>query len=222
LSIRSISLAEQGSGFFCAGDGAGGFLRMKEALMALNTKKRPEVNGGDVERLIETMRAVRTRPEAARFAFRARNRWFDGGRNRAEMKDYYGACEEQTDRPRAFVCEMDEPPVLLGRDGGANPVEIALAALSGCLTTSLVYHAAVRGITVYEVESTYEGDIDLRGFLGMDAKIRNGFQHVRVTMRVRADADDATLDELVRMAQERSPVFDIFTNPVPVTVSRVA
>jgi uncharacterized OsmC-like protein len=108
--------------------------------------------------------------------------------------------------------------VLLGTDRGANPVEYVLTALAGCLTTSLVYHAAARGIAVEEVESHLEGDLDLRGFLGLSEEVRNGYENIRVTFKIKADATEEQLRELVQLAQNRSPVFDIISHPVPVSV----
>lgn len=177
------------------------------------------VNGVPVADLAETVDAVRKDKRIARFVFRARNRWMGGGHNRATVKEFHGACAEH-DRAEPFVLDLDEPPVLLGGDKGANPVEYVLAALSGCLTTSLVYHAAARGIELTEVESRYEGDLDLRGFLGIDPSVRNGYERIRVTFRVKGDASEKDLDEIVRLAQERSPVFDIVTRGVPVAVTR--
>ncbi|MBL8190484.1 MAG: OsmC family protein, partial [Acidobacteria bacterium] len=105
-----------------------------------------------------------------------------------------------------------------GEDNGANPVEYVMAALAGCLTTSLVYHAAAQGITIESVESSYEGELDLHGFLGLSDKVRNGYESLNVTFRIKADAPEEKLRELVELAQRRSPVFDIVSNPVPVTV----
>jgi uncharacterized OsmC-like protein len=100
-------------------------------------------------------------------------------------------------------------------------VEYLLAALSGCLTTSLVYHAAARGVELTKVESSYEGNIDARGFLGMDENVRNGYEQLRVTFKVEGNASDEELDELVQIARERSPVFDVVANGTPVSVERV-
>lgn len=96
--------------------------------------------------------------------------------------------------------DADEPQVLLGEDHGANPVEFVLTALAGCLTTSLVYHAATQGIKLEEVESKLEGDLDLHGFLGLSDKIRNGYENIRVTFKVKGDAPDKKLEELVQLA----------------------
>jgi uncharacterized OsmC-like protein len=175
------------------------------------------VNGVNVSQLLETVTAVRGTPEMAKFRFRARNRWLGGGRNRTTIGDFDGALQTHR-RAHPFVIEEDEPPLLLGDDAGANPVEYVLAALAGCLTTSLVYHAAAQGIEIEEVESEYEGDLDLRGFLGMKDDVRNGYESLRVTFRVKADAPEGKIRELVEMAQRRSPVFDIITNPVPIEV----
>ena len=142
---------------------------------------------------------------------------FDGAQNQTTVKDFYGACETQT-RETPFVFQKDEPPVLLGQDAGANPVEYLFAALAGCVTTGLVYHAAAKGIELDEVESTYEGDLDLRGFLGMTNEVRNGYESITITFKIKSDAPREQLEELVQIAQDRSPVFDIVSNPVPINV----
>lgn len=178
--------------------------------MATLTMKR---NGVDVGELKSTIQAIQEEPGLAKFQFRVSNRWLDGGHNRAAANDYYGAGEERS-RDAAFTFEADEPPVLLGEDRGANPVEHALAALSACLTTSLVYHAAARGIEIEALESRLEGDLDLHGFLGLSDQVRPGYQNVRVTMKATSDAPAEALAELAKF----SPVFDIFTNPVPVSI----
>jgi uncharacterized OsmC-like protein len=114
-----------------------------------------------------------------------------------------------------FVLDADEPPVLLGQDAGANPVEYVLHALAACLTTTLVYHAAARGIRVEAVDSALEGDLDLRGFLGLSDEVRKGYHAVRVRMRVKSTAAPAVLRELALY----SPVFDIVSNSLPVEVA---
>jgi len=178
------------------------------------------VNNVPVDQLVETMQAIRKQPEIAKFVFRARNDWQDGGYNRASANEFHGALEDHA-RTSPYTFDMDEPPLLLGQDRGANPVEYLLAALSGCLTTSLVFHAAARGIELTKVESSYEGDIDLHGFLGMDENVRNGYEGIRVTFQVEGNASEEELDELVSVARERSPVFDVVTNGTPVSVERV-
>ncbi len=175
------------------------------------------VNGVNVDQLISTINAVKEKPEIAKFKFRASNRWVNGAHNRTTINDFDGACQTHT-RSKPFVFDKDEHPVLLGEDCGANPVEYALAALAGCLTTSLIYHAAARGIKIEEVESKFEGDLDLHGFLGLSEGVRNGYDGIRVTFKIKADAPEQTLEELVELAQKRSPVFDIISNPVPVSV----
>jgi len=180
--------------------------------------KQKMMNGVNVDQLFGTINAIKETPGLARFKFRASNRWINGGHNRTTIKDFYGAGQEDTSHPSPFVMDNDEPAVLLGEDNGANPVEFVLHALAGCLTTSLVYHAAAQGIKIEEVESQFEGDLDLHGFLGLSDKVRNGYEHIRVTFRIKADAPEEKLQELCQLAQRRSPVFDIVSNPVPVSV----
>ncbi len=176
------------------------------------------INGVNVDQLFGTINAIKDTPGLAKFRFRASNRWVNGGHNTTTIKDFYGAGQEDTSRATPFVMHADEPAVLLGEDNGANPVEYVMAALAGCLTTSLVYHAAAQGITIESVESSYEGELDLHGFLGLSDKVRNGYESLNVTFRIKADAPEEKLRELVQLAQRRSPVFDIVSNPVPVTV----
>jgi uncharacterized OsmC-like protein len=175
------------------------------------------VNGVNVDNLFKTVVAVKGNPAIAKFNFRAKNRWINGGNNRTTVNEFYGACQTHS-RSKPFEYVKDEPPILLGQDQGANPVEYALAALAGCLTTSLIYHAAAQGIKIDEVESTLQGDLDLQGFLGMSENIRNGYEKIDVTFRIKADAPEEKLQQLVELAQKRSPVFDMISHPTPVHV----
>ena len=175
------------------------------------------VNGINVDQLVKTIELIKENPKIAEFQFRARNTWVDGTHNRARVKDFFGALQEDDSRP-AIEFEIDEPPVLCGRNLGPNPVEYLLVALSGCLTTSLVAHAAARGITIRKVESRYEGDLDLQGFLGLSEQVPVGYKNIRVFFKIDADLSDEQKEELVRMAQKYSPVFNSIAKPVPVDV----
>lgn len=178
-------------------------------------KVQPTIrNGVDVSALMGTIEAVKTNPEIATFHFRGSNTWIGGDHNRSTIKDFYGACQEHRIESEPFVIDNGEPPVLLGQDKGANPVEYLLSALMGCMTTTMVYHAAARGIEIKAVDTESEGDIDLRGFLGLSNTIRKGYQNIRVRMRVKSDAKPETLRELTKF----SPVYDVVSNSVPVDV----
>lgn len=176
------------------------------------------INGINVGQLEEKLRMMSEEPGLARSKFRATNRWVNGGYNRATIDQFFCANQENA-HAQSFTIEMDEPPLLLGEDHGANPVEAVLAALSGCLTTGLVVNAAAQGIEIEAIESEYEGELDLRGFLGLSDEVRNGYQNIRVKFRINADAPQEKIDELIRLTQARSPVFDIVSNPVSVTVT---
>jgi uncharacterized OsmC-like protein len=178
------------------------------------TKEKTLRNGVDVIALKETIGAIKDKPELAKFKFRSTNKWIDCGLNRSRVEGFYGTLEEHKHRT-SFTYDADEPAVLLGEDKGANPVEYILVALSACVTTSLVYHAAARGIRIKSVESSLEGDVDLRGFLGLSTDVPKGYQNIRVTMKVKSDAPPEQLKELTNF----SPVFDTLTRAVPVTVN---
>ena len=171
-------------------------------------------NGVDVDALVATLAAINKDPELAEFRFRAANRWHGADRNVTTVTGFYGARQEQT-HAQPFVMECGEPPVLLGQDRGANPVEFLLNALIGCLTTTMVFHAAARGIEIGAVDSTLEGDIDLRGFLGISPEVRKGYREIRVTMRVKSKASPQVLRQLAQF----SPVYDVCSRALPVQVT---
>jgi uncharacterized OsmC-like protein len=173
------------------------------------------LNGVNVTGLFDTIKAVKANQELAKFQFRANNHWLDGGHNRSTIQGFYGCRMEDESRTQPFVLDADEPPVLLGQDAGANPVEYILHALAACLTTTMVYHAAARNITIEAVDSALEGDLDLRGFLGLSNEVRKGYQTIRVRMRVKSDAKPEALRELAQF----SPVYDVVSNSVPVEVT---
>lgn len=175
-------------------------------------------NGVNVTKLFETIESVKAAPVIAKFRFRTSNQWQDGGHNRSTIDGFYGIMED-VPHQKPFVMDSDEPPVLLGEDRGANPVEYLLHALAACVTTTMIYHAAARGIEIQELESTLEGDIDLHGFLGISDEIRRGYQQIRMNFRIRANAPDEKLAEIVALGPTFSPVFDSLTNGVDVKVS---
>jgi uncharacterized OsmC-like protein len=175
------------------------------------------VNGVNVDNLFTTIDAVKAAPAIANFKFRVENRWEGGSQNRSTVNEFHGAGQDLS-RQKSFVLHADEPSVLLGEDKAANPVEYLLHSLAACVTTSMVYHAAARGIRIEEVESTFEGDIDLHGFLDLDPTVRNGYQGIRVNFKLKADAPDEKLREIVELGTGHSPVFDSLTNGVPVSV----
>ena len=178
-------------------------------------------NGINVDQLFGTLDVVKAQPELGTFQFRATNRWLGGAHNRSTIKEFYGT--GQVDQSRATAWELDagEPPILIGHNEGPNPAEYLLHALAACLTTSLVYVAAARGVHLEEVESTLEGDMDVRGALGLAKEVPNRYEAIRVTFRIKSDAPAEKLAELVARAQSRSAVFDTVSNPVPVTVDFV-
>jgi uncharacterized OsmC-like protein len=186
--------------------------------MEATMKKVRTVNGVDIKRLYDTIEAVKGNPALGRFQFRAKNRWIDGGHNRSSIKDFYGAGQEDTSRKAAFVMDNDEPDVLLGADNGANPVEYVLHALAGCITTTLVYHAAARGLHIESVSSYYEGELDLQGFLGLDPNVRRGYQNIKVTFDIKGDLTEEQKQEILALGTQFSPVFDIVSNPVMIDV----
>ena len=179
-------------------------------------QKPRTLNGVDVDQLFGNIDAIKDAPVLGKFKFRANNKWINGGHNQTTIKNFRGIQQEH-DHADPFELDADEPPLLLGEDIGPNPVEYALTALAACVTTALVYHAAAKGIKLNAVESRLEGDIDLRGFLGISDDVRRGYENIRIYYKIDADVPDEELEELIQMGTKYSPVFDTFTNPVQVS-----
>lgn len=186
--------------------------------MATTAPIHPVRNGVDTATLFGTLDLLAQQPELGRFVFRAENEWLDGAHNRTTIRGFYAAGGEDTSRAQPFVLDAGEPAILLGTDTGPNPAEGLLHALAACLTTSLVYVAAARKVRLTRVRSQLEGEMDVRGCLGVDDGPRNGFDRIRVRFEVEGDASTEKLQELVARAQARSAVFDMVTNGVPVAV----
>ena len=171
-------------------------------------------NGVNVDQLVETINAVQENPELAKFEFRAKNNWIEGGHCVTSIQDYYGVGQEHPVRKDNFTMEADHVEVLLGKDQAPNPAEIVLHALGSCLTGAMAYHAAANGIEIEGAESSLTGDADLHGFLGLDPEVRKGFNGITVKFKVKSDASE----EQLRALAQFSPVFDMLTNPTPVTI----
>ena len=144
-----------------------------------------------------------------------------GGENRSTIQGFYGAGREDTSRSEPFVFTNGEPPVLLGNNEGANPVEFLLHALAGCVTTTFVLHAMARGITIKSLSTELEGEIDLQGLLALDDTVPPGYEQITIRMPVEADCSEAELDDLMAFAKRHSPVCNTVCRPVPVTIERV-
>lgn len=176
------------------------------------------INGVDIGKLRETIEAIKDKPFLADFRFRIENKWQGGGLNQTTVKASYGAGQEFPERDGKFTMQADEPPILLSGDLAANPVEHLLHALASCVTTSLVYHAAARGIPLEGVESRLEGELDLRGFLGLDPTVLKGYKQITMTVKIIGDLTEAQKQEVIRLGPQFSPVYNSVTNGVPVTV----
>ncbi|MHB2169912.1 OsmC family protein [Alsobacter sp. R-9] len=178
------------------------------------------INGLDVGKAMDTIATLKANPSLAQFQFRAKNTWINGGENRSTIRDFYGAGREDDSRTTDFVFTNGEPPILLGANEGANPVEFLLHALAGCVTTTFVIHAMAQGITITSLSTELEGDIDLQGLLALKDDVPAGYEQIRIRMHVTADCPDEKLEAVLAMARKHSPVCNTVCRPVPVMIER--
>jgi uncharacterized OsmC-like protein len=182
------------------------------------SKKVPTpLNGISTPALFATIDVVKNQPQLGAFQFRANGRWLGGTHMRTTMSDFSGAGGDHCHK-LDYTTEADHPAVLCGQDNAPTPVEYVLHALAACLTAGIANIAAARGVTLHSVTSSLEGDMDLRGILGLSKDVRNGFSSIRVGFRITGDAPEAKLQEIVQQACARSAVLDVLSNGVPISV----
>lgn len=183
----------------------------------MNNYTRIVNNGVDAGALMDARNALEQAPAAAAFEWRASCQWINGTHSHAEVEDFHGLGEAQRHK-RRFTFDADHPEVFAAEDRGITPVEYILVGLASCLTAGVASIAQHRNIQLNAVKATIEGAMDIRGILGVDSDVRNGFQGIRVVFDVDADASEADIEALVAQSQKRSAVFDIVTNPTAVEV----
>jgi uncharacterized OsmC-like protein len=188
-----------------------------ERIMTTATAAKPADNGVNVQALLGAREALTNAPEAAKFKWRATVKWVNGTHSRSTIEGFYGLGEEQKHRS-TFTFDADHPEVFASADNGATPVELVLAGLASCLTAGVAAVAQNRDIQLRSVSATLEAGMDIRGILGADPDVRNGFEGIKVTYNIDADASRDDIEALVAQSQKRSAVYDIITNPTNVTV----
>ena len=174
-------------------------------------------NGVNVEALVEAREALTNAPEAAEFKWRASCEWKNGTHSHSTVESFFGLGDEQKHR-KTFAFDADHPEVFASEDLGATPVEYVLVGLASCLTAGVAAIAQYRDIQLKSVKATIEGDMDIQGILGIDDEVRNGFEGIRITYDIDADASREDIEAVVAQSQKRSAVYDIVTNPTNVTV----
>lgn len=190
---------------------------MAQTAVKETVKERRPLNGVNTPALFATINAVAANPPLAKFQFRATNRWIAGTHSRGTIETYFGAGGEQP-RKRSFTLEADHPAVLVGEDNAPLPVEYLLYGLASCIISGVANIAAARGVTLTEVEATVEGDLDVRGILGLSNEVRNGYEKIRANFTIKGDAPEEKLRQIVEQSRARSAVFDVLTNGVDVAI----
>ncbi len=183
----------------------------------MSTSDTPIDNGVNVDALLDARKALSEAPEAAQFQWRAKCEWVRGTHSRSTVEGFFGLGEEQTHKTK-FTFDADHPEVFASEDHGATPVEIVLAGLASCLTAGIASVAQLREIQLNSVIATVEGGMDIQGILGVDSDVRNGFDGIKVTYKIDADATPDEIKAIVAQSQKRSAVFDALTNPTNITV----
>jgi uncharacterized OsmC-like protein len=183
----------------------------------MTTTAMPVDNGVNVGALLDAREALSQAPEAAQFTWRATCEWVNGTHSRSTVKGFFGLGEEQNHRT-TFTFDADHPEIFASEDRGATPVELVLAGLASCLTAGVASVAQNRDIQLRSVKATLEGGMDIQGILGIDSDVRNGFDGIKVTYDIDADATPEEIRAVVAQSQKRSAVYDVITNPTNVTV----
>jgi len=174
-------------------------------------------NGVNVGALLAAREALKSAPEAAKFKWRASCKWQNGTHSQTSIEGFHGLGSEQKHKTE-FSFDADHPEIFASEDLGATPVEFVLVGLASCLTAGVAAVAQNRGVQLRSVEAKLEGSMDIQGILGIDRDVRNGYDDIKVTFHIDADADKKEIEAIVAQSQKRSAVYDLVTNPTNVTV----
>jgi uncharacterized OsmC-like protein len=174
-------------------------------------------NGVNVQALLDAREVLKGAPQAAQFTWRASCKWQNGTHSKTDIQGFFGLGEEQRHKTETSF-DADHPEIFASEDKGITPIEYVLVGLASCLTAGVAAVAQNRGIQLRSVESRLEGKMDIRGILGVDSDVRNGYDDIKVTFKIDADASKQDIEALVAQSQKRSAVYDVITNPVNVTV----
>jgi uncharacterized OsmC-like protein len=177
-------------------------------------------NGVNVQALLDAREALKGAPEAAKFTWRASCKWQNGTHSKTNVQNFFGLGQEQQHKTETSF-DADHPEIFASEDKGITPIEYVLVGLASCLTAGVAAVAQNRGVQLRSVESKLEGKMDLRGILGVDSDVRNGYDDIKVTFKIDADAPKKEIEALVAQSQKRSAVYDIIANPVNITVEVV-
>ena len=174
-------------------------------------------NGVNVEALLDAREALTEAPQAAQFNWRATCKWINGTHSQSTVQGFFGLGEEQSHKTE-FSFDADHPEIFASEDKGATPVELVMVGLASCLTAGIAAVAQHREIQLNSVSATLEGGMDLQGILGIDSDVRNGFDGIKVSYDIDADASEDDIKALVAQSQKRSAVYDVVANPTNITV----
>ena len=177
-------------------------------------------NGVNVQALLDAREALKGAPEAAKFMWRASCKWENGTHSRTNVEGFFGLGQEQQHKVSSTF-DADHPEIFASEDKGITPIEYVLIGLASCLTAGVAAVAQNRGVQLRSVESKLEGKMDIRGILGIDSDVRNGYDDIKVTFKIDADAPKKEIEAIVAQSQKRSAVYDVISNPVNVTVEVV-
>ena len=177
-------------------------------------------NGVNVQALLDAREALKGAPEATAFTWRASCKWQNGTHSKTDVQSFFGLGQEQQHKTQTSF-DADHPEIFASEDKGITPIEYVLVGLASCLTAGVAAVAQNRGVQLRSVESQLEGKMDIRGILGMDADVRNGYDDIKVTFKIDADAPKKEIEAIVAQSQKRSAVYDVIANPVNVTVEVV-
>ena len=186
--------------------------------MSTTTTTTTHVNGIDVAGLQAAAEGIAADPAQGRVAFRVGTEWMGGTRSESTVESYEMAGETVK---RHFAFTSDEPEELFGSNCAPNPQEYLMGALNACMMVGFVANAALRGIRLAKVEIETTGELDLRGFLGLDASVPAGYEGVKTTVRIAGDATPEQFAELHEAVRATSPNYFNFTRPVPVEMELV-
>jgi uncharacterized OsmC-like protein len=177
----------------------------------IHDPKAELVNGIDVARLKNLLADVKHNKALGQTSWDVTTRWEGGTMSETEVT---GCTLAGRRIRRSFRFRSDEPVELAGTNEYPNPQELLLGALNACMTVGYVALASLHGITLESLEIETRGDIDLRGFLGLDPTVKPGYDELQYTVRIKGNGTEAQFREIHEAVMKTSPNRFNISQPV--------
>lgn len=176
------------------------------------------INGIQLDTLVEVVERIKSDETKGFVRFKVATAWKGQTASESRVKSFF---MDGVEVPREFSILADEPYELLGQNSAPNPQELLMAAFNACIMVGYVANAAVMGVSLDKVEIETEGELNLRGFLGIDANVKPGYDSIRCRVRLKGNGTPEQYQAIHEQVVKTSPNYFNVSQPIRVDAALV-